>query len=618
MHTSYGPERVKWSGPAAFYAFVIPLAGSMMIAATCLLASSAARAQAVMASQPNEGNEETPGLNEILVTARKPVETMQSIPESIAAFGAQEISDAHIVKIDDLGNLVSNLNITTRADNTPDVVLRGIGSFGVVSGVGFYANDVQLFDGQSVRTEDIERIEVLKGPQGTLYGGSNVGGAIKYITKLPTDDFQAGTSVEFGNYSTQTYSAFVSGPLVAGLDARASFFDSHTDGYIYENPDADIEPDIDTIGFSRKRKVVTYVSFHTSKRGLQTFDSSTAAIFSSLETKLPGYALDLVSQNEDENKFIVMAWNDRTPGARYVFDSQTGHLKKLADVAPWLNEKELAPVQPISVETSDHLIVHGYLTLPLQGEGKNLPLVVNVHSGPWWRDRWEYIAPESAEVQLLANRGYAVLQLNFRGSIGYGRAFWKAGFKEWGRKMQQDLTDGVKWLIGRGIVDPKRIAIYGKSYGGYAALAGVTFTPELYKAGIDYAGESNMLTYMEKFPPSTKSEMPEYYAKVGNPVTETSFLAAVSPALHAEKIKAPLFIAHGDQDPIVSRTESDQMVAALHGVDVEYMVKAKEGHIFQNEENKIDFYTAIEAFLAKHLRKDASPLTDGQTGAIGE
>jgi iron complex outermembrane receptor protein len=234
MHTSYGPERVKWSGPAAFYAFVIPLAGSMMIAATCLLASSAARAQAVMASQPNEGNEETPGLNEIVVTARKRVETMQSIPESIAAFGAQEISDAHIVKIDDLGNLVSNLNITTRADNTPDVVLRGVGSFGVVSGVGFYANDVQLFDGQSVRTDDIERIEVLKGPQGTLYGGSNIGGAIKYITKLPTDEFQAGTSVEFGNYSTQTYSAYVSGPLVAGLDARASFFDSHTDGYIYD------------------------------------------------------------------------------------------------------------------------------------------------------------------------------------------------------------------------------------------------------------------------------------------------------------------------------------------------------------------------------------------------
>jgi iron complex outermembrane receptor protein len=224
MH-SYGWNGDRWFGPAA---------GALMIAVSAgALTPSAVRAQAAVSSEGNAASEET-GLGEIVVTARKRVETMQSIPESIAAFGAQEITDAHIVKIDDLGNLVSNLNITTRADNTPDVVLRGVGSFGVVSGVGFYANDVQLFDGQSVRTDDIERIEVLKGPQGTLYGGSNIGGAIKYITKLPTDDFRAGASVEFGNFSTQTYSAYVSGPLVAGLDARASFFDSHTDGYIYD------------------------------------------------------------------------------------------------------------------------------------------------------------------------------------------------------------------------------------------------------------------------------------------------------------------------------------------------------------------------------------------------
>jgi iron complex outermembrane receptor protein len=199
------------------------------------LTPSVARAQAAVTSEAGAPNEEPVGLTEIVVTARKRVETMQSIPESIAAFGAQEITDAHITKIDDLGNLVSNLNITTRADNTPDVVLRGIGSFGVVSGVGFYADDVQIFDGQNVRTEDIERIEVLKGPQGTLYGGSNIGGAIKYITKLPTDEFHAGADVEFGNYSTQTYSGFISGPLVPGtLDARASFFDSRTDGYLYD------------------------------------------------------------------------------------------------------------------------------------------------------------------------------------------------------------------------------------------------------------------------------------------------------------------------------------------------------------------------------------------------
>jgi iron complex outermembrane receptor protein len=188
----------------------------------------------VAAEQANSSAEQS-GLAEIVVTARKRVETTQSIPESIEAFGRQEIDNAHITKIDDLANLVSNLNITTRADNTPDVVLRGVGSFGVVSGVGFYANDVQLFDGQAVRTEDIERIEVLKGPQGTLYGGSNIGGAIKYITKLPSDKFEAGAGLEFGNYSTQTYNAYVSGALIPGVfDARASFFDSHTDGYIYD------------------------------------------------------------------------------------------------------------------------------------------------------------------------------------------------------------------------------------------------------------------------------------------------------------------------------------------------------------------------------------------------
>jgi iron complex outermembrane receptor protein len=223
MHTSYG-----WTVCGSL---AIALGTSTLVATTAH--AQAASSPATAPSQAAAGNDE--GLVEIVVTARKRSETLQSIPESIAAFGAQEISDAHITKIDDLGNLVSNLNITTRADNTPDVVLRGIGSFGVVSGVGFYANDVQLFDGQSVRTEDIERIEVLKGPQGTLYGGSNIGGAIKYITKLPTDEFHAGASVEFGNYGTQTYSGFVSGPLVAGLiDARASFFDSHTDGYIYD------------------------------------------------------------------------------------------------------------------------------------------------------------------------------------------------------------------------------------------------------------------------------------------------------------------------------------------------------------------------------------------------
>src|SRR5882724_6308015 len=187
MHSADSRKAIKRRGCAAFGSLLTLWSGALLIAAAVsTIAVSGAHAQAVTTSEPTSSSGQS-GLAEIIVTARKRVESMQSIPESIDAFGPQEISDAHITKIDDLGNLVSNLNITARADNTPDVVLRGIGSFGVVSGVGFYANDVQLFDGQSVRADDIERIEVLKGPQGTLYGGSNVGGAIKYVTKLPTD-----------------------------------------------------------------------------------------------------------------------------------------------------------------------------------------------------------------------------------------------------------------------------------------------------------------------------------------------------------------------------------------------------------------------------------------------
>ena len=198
-----------------------------------VLLTGTAIAQTTPPAQVSASHSED-ALEEIVVTARKRSEVVQNIPESIQAFGEQELADAHFTKLDDLGALVSNLNITTRADNNPDVVMRGVGSFGVVQGVGFYANDVQLFDGQTVRPEDLERIEVLKGPQGTLYGGNNIGGAIKYITKLPTDTFEGEVATEAGNYNTQTYSAVASGPLVAGvLDGRISVFDTRSDGYIY-------------------------------------------------------------------------------------------------------------------------------------------------------------------------------------------------------------------------------------------------------------------------------------------------------------------------------------------------------------------------------------------------
>ena len=199
------------------------------------LLAGPAHAQTAPPAQVTSAHSED-ALEEIIVTARKRSEVLQNIPESIQAFGSQELADAHFVKIDDLGGLVSNLNIVTRSDNNPDVVLRGVGSFGVVQGVGFYANDVQLFDGQTVRPDDLERIEVLKGPQGTLYGGNNIGGAIKYITKVPTDTFEGQVAAEAGNYNTQSYSGFVSGALSPGVvDGRISFYDTESNGFIYNS-----------------------------------------------------------------------------------------------------------------------------------------------------------------------------------------------------------------------------------------------------------------------------------------------------------------------------------------------------------------------------------------------
>jgi dipeptidyl aminopeptidase/acylaminoacyl peptidase len=193
--------------------------------------------------------------------------------------------------------------------------------------------------------------------------------------------------------------------------------------------------------------------------------------------------------------------------------------------------------------------------------------------------------------------------MNFRGSTGYGKEFWLKSIKQWGRAMQDDITDGVNWLIEEGIADPERVAIYGSSYGGYATLAGLAFTPDLYACGVDYVGVSNLFTFMETFPPYWEPLREQTYELVGNPVDDSLMLAEASPSLQAHKITAPLFIAQGANDPRVKKSESDQMVEAMRarGVEVEYMVKDNEGHGFHNEENRFDFYRAMEQFLANHI-----------------
>ncbi|MBA3648016.1 MAG: S9 family peptidase [Chitinophagales bacterium] len=367
------------------------------------------------------------------------------------------------------------------------------------------------------------------------------------------------------------------------------------------------EVDLSGLTYSRKRMVLTSYSFVDWKHSEIFLDHAIEAIHKRIEKDIPDDEIMLTSQNKEETRFLVRTHSDRTLGAYYLYDVPTDKLELLAEVSPWLRKDELSVMQPVSFTSGDRLTIHGYLTLPLESEEnidagyhKNLPVIINPHGGPWVRDRWGF----NPEVQFLANRGYAVLQINYRGSTGYGRKFWEASFKEWGKKMQDDLTDGVKWIIEQGIADAKRIAIYGGSYGGYATLAGLAFTPDLYACGIDYVGVSNLFTFMNTIPPYWKPYLEMMYEMVGNPVTEQELLHSSSPVFHVEKIKAPLLVAQGKNDPRVNINESNQIVEALRkkGVEVEYLVKENEGHGFHNEENRFDFYRAMEQFLSEHLK----------------
>lgn len=360
------------------------------------------------------------------------------------------------------------------------------------------------------------------------------------------------------------------------------------------------ETDLGGLDYSRKRKVLTSYSYIDWKRTTIFLDPKAEMIFKRIEAETDGDEVVLASRNKEETRFLVRTYSDRNLGAYYLYDKISDHLQLLSEISPWLKKEELAPMKPISFTSGDGLTVHGYLTLPIHVSPVNLPAVVNPHGGPWVRDTWGF----NPEVQFLANRGYAVLQVNYRGSTGYGRKFWEASFKQWGKKMQDDLTDGVNWMIEQGIADPERVAIYGGSYGGYATLAGLTFTSDLYACGIDYVGVSNLFTFMNTIPPYWKPYLDMMYEMVGNPVTEKELLHAASPVFHVDKIKAPLLVAQGKNDPRVNINESNQIVEALRnkGVIIEYLVKDNEGHGFHNEENRFDFYASMERFLKKHLQ----------------
>ena len=366
---------------------------------------------------------------------------------------------------------------------------------------------------------------------------------------------------------------------------------------IYSNPDVDVSEAI----YSVNKGKLTYVAYETWKKERHYLDESVKNMFNKLEKLLPNTEIRVSSADSVEKKFIVRTYTDQNPGSFYQYTIKDNKLLKLSDINPALVVDDMAEMKPISFKTRDSLVVNGYLTLPKGRTKKNLPVVVMPHGGPDSRNSWGY----NSEVQFLANRGYAVFQVNFRGSKGYGKKFWIAGFKQWGRKMQDDITDGVSWLISEKIADPSRIAIYGSSFGGFSALHGLITQPDLYRCGASHSGFTNLFTYLKDIPPYFKPYQQMFYETVGNPETDADYFREVSPVFHTDKIKVPVLIAQGAKDPRVNMNDTNQFVKELKkkNVPVTYILKEDEGHFFRNIDNRLEFYKELELFLDKNLSR---------------
>jgi dipeptidyl aminopeptidase/acylaminoacyl peptidase len=341
---------------------------------------------------------------------------------------------------------------------------------------------------------------------------------------------------------------------------------------------------------------------YTDERVRRVFkDKAIEADFKVVQARFPGRDVNFGSSSSDERRWIVSTTADVEPGEVFLYDRQDRSMKSLYRIREQLPRQQLAPMQAIRFRSSDGLEIPAYLTLPKGVPAKGLPAVIFPHGGPWARDTWGY----HTFAQFLANRGYAVLQPNFRGSTGYGRKFLDAGNKQWGDKMQDDLTWGVKYLVDQGIADGKRVAIMGGSYGGYATLAGVAFTPDVYAAGVSIVGPSNLLTLLGTIPPYWEAGRIVFHTRMGDPNNPEgkAQLTRQSPLSAAARIKVPLMVIQGANDPRVKKAESDQIVVALRdrGFPVEYLVAPDEGHGFVRPVNNMAAYAAAEKFLARHV-----------------
>jgi prolyl oligopeptidase PreP (S9A serine peptidase family) len=358
--------------------------------------------------------------------------------------------------------------------------------------------------------------------------------------------------------------------------------------------------DIMDLAYSKNKRRIEYAYWDEAKPQKHFLNTDVEKIYSNITGKLKGDEMNIVDRDSAETKFIVNTYTDKNPGSYYLYEKNGDKLTKLADIYSGIHPEEFCTMRPISFKASDGLTLNGYLTVPNGKEAKNLPVVVMPHDNIWGRDSWGY----DAEVQFLANRGYAVFQVNYRGSAGYGKAFRKAGFKQVGGKIQDDITDGVHWLIANKIANPKKVAIFGGGFGGFSALYGVSFHPGMYNCAVVKYGLINFFTYLKDAPAFYKPFLKMTYEMIGDPEKDAEQLRAISPVFHTDKIKSPLLIFQGAKDPRANISELNQFVRELNkrNVPVIYRLKENERAFFRSEHNRMEMYAEIEKFLDTNMQ----------------
>ena len=360
----------------------------------------------------------------------------------------------------------------------------------------------------------------------------------------------------------------------------------------------DPEYDMDDVLINPKTYQLEAVGFDKERYEWVLLDKSLIPDFQFLTERLK-IPFRITSRDFENQNWVIGSLSDTRPTHYYIYNRKARSLDFLFSTQPDLERYKLSSMTPVSYSARDGMKLHGYLSLPVDKPAKNLPLILYVHGGPTSRDSWGV----NPTVQWLANRGYGVLQINYRGSSGYGKQYLNAGNREWGAKMQTDLLDGKLWAIDKGLADPNKVAIYGGSYGGYAVLAGLAFTPDEYCCGVDIVGPSNLITLLQTIPPYWKSLQTQMDRRIGNLEKDREFIQSRSPFFKANQIKKPLLIAQGANDPRVKQAESDQIVEAMRKkhLPVEYLLFPDEGHGFARPENRLKFSAATEAFLARYL-----------------